>query len=211
MSTETEVTPKLQELLKGLSDQEKVALGKALGAPAAGTGVSEDALNKALEKIEERIKRPAAPAAPGVEVDATGFLKNVEARMGEVDQDIRAAGELVKSLTVVVKGMRDDNAALKTAFAEITSIRAEFEAINKALAKPVAGRAVTSGTQVVPSPNDAKPGKTRLDLLDALAKAFEARKSDTGMAVAIGDEINRIQFGGSPNEALFKNLNIPLV
>lgn len=207
MSTETDVTPKLQELLKGLSDQEKLALGKALGAPASGTSVSEDALNKALDRIEERIKRPAAPAAPGVEVDATGFLKNVEARMGEVDQDIRAAGELVKSLTVVVKGMREENGTLRT---EIASLKTDLDAINKALAQPMPGRAVTTGAQPVPSPNDAKPGRTRLYLLEELGKAFEARKSDPGMASMIGDEINRIQFGGRPNVDLYKSLNIPL-
>lgn len=206
---------RLEEILKGLSAEDKQALSAMLSNPSKNS-VAEEALNKALNTIEERLGRtPTTTDKAALDADATGFLKSLDAKIVEMTMDVRATGEAIKALGNLVKSYESAMVEQREGFnATVSSLKAEMEELKKGLAAPIPGKAVTGNAAPVPSPNDANSEQpkqlNRGELVKSMVAKMKENPNDVATIHQLGDEINRIQAGAAPNEALLKSFNISL-
>lgn len=202
--TPTPVDGKIEGILKGLSADERAALVRALEQEPK-VDLTEEALNKALDGIAERLKRPApTPADTGT--DATGFLKSLDGQVRALDDDLRQVGEGTRSLGAVALGLKAGQEKLERGLGEL---QGQVVRLLETMAKPQPGRAIT-GAAPVPHPvGDTSPQLTKGGLLQVLGEKFTAER-DATRRHRIGEEIYRVQAGGQPDATLCRSLGIEL-
>jgi len=199
----------LESIKKGLSPEDRRALAAML-VDDPKSPLPEEALQKALDRVEESLKRTAQGSLAGAE--ATALVKGLDGTLQAVDGDVRSLAEAVRSMADLVKGFKAQDGTLAT---ELATVKGEVEKLTKAVAQPLPGRALT-GADPVPHPLGENAGEggtvtqlTRGDLLRSLMAKWEEEK-DPSRKEAIAQQVGILQVGGQVNAPFCKSLGIQI-
>lgn len=200
----------LESIKKGLSPEDRRALAAML-VDDPKSPLPEEALQKALDRVEESLKRTAQGSLAGAE--ATALVKGLDGTLQAVDGDVRSLAEAVRSMADLVKGFKAQDGTLAT---ELATVKGEVEKLTKAVAQPLPGRALT-GADPVPHPLGENAGEgavkppqlTRGDLIRSLMAKWEEEK-DASRRDAISQQVGILQVGGAANVAFCKSLGIKI-
>jgi hypothetical protein len=199
----------LESIKKGLSPEDRRALAAML-VDEPQTALPEEALQKALDRVEESLKRKLQGPLAGAE--ATELVKGLDGSLKEFDGDVRSMVEALRSMADLVKGLKAHDGTLAT---ELATVKGEVEKLTKAVAQPLPGRALT-GADPVPHPLGENAGEggtvtqmTRGDLLRSLMAKWEEEK-DPSRKEAIAQQVGILQVGGQVNAPFCKSLGIQI-